>query len=248
METSKVNKQLQIYEQAIPVTKQRHSDLSVRTGDDYRFAAHLNAVPIMTAEFEALALEYPIVFTKMDDAIMPVVVLGLRNEENLFVTPEGSWRARYLPAFIRRYPFVFAKAEGNDQVILCIDESFSGCNREGQGAALFDADGNETDYFKKMFGFATTFQREAQMTRDFCARLAGHDILTSGEFRFRVGGDAMAATRGLLSVDREKLQALSTEALGDLAKAGDLEKIHAHMLSVRNGEALAARLNKRTAN
>ena len=39
----------------------------------------------------------------------PVALLGLRNEENLFIAEDGSTDAHYIPAFARRCPFELAE-------------------------------------------------------------------------------------------------------------------------------------------
>ena len=69
---------------------------------------------------------------------MPVAVLGVRDQENRYVTTEGRWEAKYIPAFIRRYPFVFSSGADNSKFTLCIDEDFTGCNQKGLGQQLFD--------------------------------------------------------------------------------------------------------------
>ena len=118
--------QLLIYEKTAPVTNQRHRDWSIKKGADCTFAKHVNAVPLTAVEFGAASAEYAIVFTGTAGAYMPTVILGMRDRQNLYLNEDGSWRAKYLPAFIRRYPFVFASDEGGKRFTLCLDEAFSG--------------------------------------------------------------------------------------------------------------------------
>jgi hypothetical protein len=120
--------QLMIYESAVPVGSQRHRALSVRGGKEFGFAHGLNSVPLPAAEFGASVGEYPIVFAGPDDAVMPTAILGRRDGENLFLDDGGTWSAKYVPAFIRRYPFVFARPDAGEAFTLCVDEKFSGCN------------------------------------------------------------------------------------------------------------------------
>ena len=92
--------QLLIYEKAVTVTNQRHRDWSIKKGTDYTFAKHVNAVPLTAVEFSAAAAEYAIVFTGTAEANMPAVILGMRDRQNLYLNEDGTWRAKYLPAFI----------------------------------------------------------------------------------------------------------------------------------------------------
>src|SRR5262245_19999312 len=78
----------------------------------------------MAAEFSSAALEYAIVFGDKGDVVMPVAVLGVRTDENLYVTMQGGWQAKYIPAFVRRYPFVFFSRDEGKTFTLCIDEAF----------------------------------------------------------------------------------------------------------------------------
>ena len=145
-----MEKQMMIYERAVPVSKERHRGLSVRTGHDYGFASDLSAVPLLATEFENASREYPIIFSATNGGCTPSALVGLRDAENLFVTADHGWDAKYIPAFIRRYPFVFSQAPGDDKFILCIDEDFSGCNQDGEGDALFDEAGETSDYLHRM--------------------------------------------------------------------------------------------------
>jgi len=103
-----------IYEAAVPVSHTRHLNWSVEVGTDYAFCRNVNAVPLMAAEFASAACEYAIVLGGTGDVVMPVAVLGVRPDQNLYVTSQGGWQAKYIPAFVRRYPFVFA-SRGNGE-------------------------------------------------------------------------------------------------------------------------------------
>ncbi len=41
-----MTKQLMFYEEATPISKERHADISVRSGTDYSFAKNVNSVPV----------------------------------------------------------------------------------------------------------------------------------------------------------------------------------------------------------
>lgn len=237
-----MEKQMMIYERAVPVSKDRHKNFSVQTGADYGFAGDMNAVPLLAAEFENASREYPIIFIKTDDGFVPTAMVGLRDAENLFLTAGNGWDAKYIPAFIRRYPFVFSHDADKDTFTLCIDETYPGCNQDGEGEALFDEAGESSDYLSRMFGFTKTYQHELQKTRAFCDVMSELDILTPGAVNFQMRDGKKRSTKGLLSVDRERLNALPAKKLSELAKSGDLEKIYAHLLSLGTLDTIGARL------
>ena len=122
-----MSKQLLIYESAHPVNPGRHGGVSVEPGTDYAFSAGVNAVPLMAIEFPRASAEYAIVFTSEGDAVMPAAVLGIRNEQNLYLSPDAQWKADYIPAFIRRYPFVFSSNTEGQTLTLCAAISRRAC-------------------------------------------------------------------------------------------------------------------------
>ena len=103
-----MTKQLLIYQSAVPVSASRHAQVAVEPTDSYAFSAGVNAVPLMAVEFPMAATEYAIVFAGEGDAVMPAVILGARAKENLYLGKENAWQAKYVPAFLRRYPFIFS--------------------------------------------------------------------------------------------------------------------------------------------
>ena len=141
-----MTKQLMIYERAVPISSERHRDWSLEAGRNYAFAKEVNSVPLLAAEFIAAATDYAIVFAGDDKNIFPSVILGMRANENNAVDAEGNWTGGYVPAFLRRYPFVFARSDDGKTFTLCIDEEHEGFNKDGKGERLFDAEGKRTRY------------------------------------------------------------------------------------------------------
>jgi hypothetical protein len=239
-----MSKQLLFYERAAVLTKQRHLNWSVETGTDYAFAQHVNAVPILAAEFVSVAAEYAIVFSKTDEAATPVVLVGLRTDENLYVTENGGWQAKYIPAFVRRYPFVFSSDGEGTTFTLCIDEEYAGCNQEGNGQPLFDEDGEATSYLKSVIEFSRRFQAQYQPTAAMCKRLVELDLLVPMQAQFTMAhdGERKMSLKGFWAVDRDRLKALSGEQLAELANNDWLELIYAHLISMKNFTAMSERL------
>lgn len=58
-----------------------------------------------------------------------------------------------MPAFLRRYPFVFSSNDDASTFTLCIDEEFDGLNQDGRGERLFDSEGERTQYLQNVLGF-----------------------------------------------------------------------------------------------
>lgn len=234
--------QLLIYETAVPVSNARHGGWSVEAGGSYGFSRQVNSVPLMAAEFPPAAAEYAIIFSGNDDVIMPAVILGMRGEENVYLDQAGGWQAKYIPAFIRRYPFVFAGDNSGKTLTLCIDEAFAGCNQEGRGERLFTDEGKPTPYVDRVLQFLQDYQLQFKRTQAFCKKLKELDLLEPMQAQVSLPSGERLSLTGFMAVERKKLKALSAEALADLAKTDALELIYLHLQSIRNFYSMRDRL------
>jgi SapC len=244
-------KQLLIYETVVPLSASRHRDSAVELDGTYDFSGKVNSVPLMAVEFPHAAAEYAIVFAGNDGNPMPAVILGVRGNENLYISKDKAWEAKYIPAFVRRYPFVFSTSPDGKQLILCIDEAFAGFNSEGRGQRLFD-DGKPTPYVDNVLKFLQEFQAQYLRTQAFCNKVKELDILEPMQAQVELASGERLALGGFMAVSRTKLKALPAEKLSELAQTDELELLYVHLQSMRNFLALRDRLaviegGKRTA-
>ena len=232
--------QLLFYTDAHPVNATQPKDLYIKTGTDYGFARNVNSVPLTAAEFPLAAPEYPIVFAGNDEGVVPVVLLGTSKGQNAYVDQDGKWQARYIPAFVRRYPFVFAQGQDKQTLTLCIDQGFSGCNTEGRGERLFDADGERTAYLEQVLGFQRAYQVQHQRTQALCKRLVELDLLASVQ---AVAGGERRVLGSMRVINRARLKELDAETLHGLMKNDILELMYLQLHSMSNlmriGERIA---------
>jgi len=234
-------KQLLIYERAVQVNARQHRDVSIKSGSDFGFAKDVNSVPLMSVEFELACAEYAIVFSGEGSGIMPAALLGVRDNENLYVDENGAWNAKYIPAFVRRYPFVFSSTDGAN-FALCLDEEFHGVNRRGLGERLFDAEGQRTQYLQSVLNFLQAYQAQFEATRAFAQRLVDLDLLEAMQAQFTLRSGQKITLGGFMTVSRARLKALPGDALAKLATSGDLDLIYAHLHSQRNFTPTAERV------
>lgn len=229
------------YRTAVPVTAERHRDWSVKTGESWGFAAAANSVPLTAVEFAEAAAEYPIVFAGTEGAVLPAAILGVQENENLHVGPDGSWLGRYIPAFVRRYPFVFSEDEAGTTFTLHIDETFPGCNQAGRGERLFDADGTRTQYLGTVLAFLQEYQDSFRRTQAYCARLMELGLLQPMQARFTLGSGEQRSLSGFMVIDRARLKALPPDVVADMLARDELECSFLHLASLRHFGGMAER-------
>jgi hypothetical protein len=227
-------KQLLIYQSAMPVSAGRHGKASFEPGRDFGFSAGINAVPLMAVEFIRAATEYAIVFAAAGDDVIPTAVLGVKPDQNLYLNADAQWQAQYVPAFIRRYPFVFSASADGKTLTLCIDESHPGFNTEGRGQRLFMDDAKPSEYTQQVLKFLQEYQAQFERTRAFGKRLKEYELLQPMQAQVTTPQGDKQTLGGFLGVPRERLRALAPEALATLAKTDELELLYLHLYSMRN--------------
>ena len=231
------------YTQAAPLNPGKHGEWRLESRSGYEFSRNANCVPVMAVEFLKAARETPVVFLEQNDTILPVGLLGLRQSENLYLTDKGDWTGDYVPAYIRRYPFIFAASEDGSTFTLCIDESYVGFNQNGVGDALFEEGGTQSPYLEKVLNFMKEYELQYRRTQEFCRIVKSLDLLEPMQARFTLASGEKVALTGFLSISREKLKQVPADKLVDSAAKGVLELIYCHLFSLENFTGLVKRLN-----
>ncbi len=230
------------YERVVALNDKAHAGLRVRPASSFAFAAKTNSVPLVISEFLECAREYPIVFARSEAGPVPAVLLGLREGENLYVGPEGKWDARYVPAFVRRYPFVPGKgAQG--ELLVCIDEA-SPCFDTDLGEPLFEA-GKPTAQLEHAMKFLGEFHQATSATEALGQRLEALGLLRQADSVAQLNDGRQFRLNGLNVVDETKLRNLDRDVVHELVISGNLALIHAHIMSLGNLGALVDRLSQR---
>lgn len=228
-----MTRQLLIYDRISAIGTVSHADVSVQMTGSYAFAARVNSVPLLSVEFEAAALDHPIVFARDGDALFPAALLGLRPDRNEHVDFDGSWTGGYVPAFLRRYPFIFSRQEGQETFTLCLDEAYPGVNREGRGERLFDQDGEKTQWLERQLAFTAEYQTQFHRTRAFCAMLDRLGLLDDAQARYRGASGAEGSMGGFSVLNRTRLKQIGEKDMLDLFRTGGLSLCYAHLHSLQ---------------
>src|SRR5262245_5219820 len=236
--------QLLFYSSAVPLSVQRHRNWAVEPGSDFSFARKTNSVPVMVIEFMKAAAEYSIVFAGDSEKVMPAAILGVQTDANLYVDKDGKWSSKYVPAFVRRYPFVFSIGDDVKTFTVCSDEDYPRVNKEAGGNRWFDDNGELTKYLEGVLNFLKEYQTEHNRTQLFCKKLRELDLLEPMQAQIKLNTGKQVSLTGFKCVSREKLNALAPEKLADLAKSGALELIYVHLYSMKNFTEMMERLSK----
>ncbi len=235
--------ELIFYTKIASLDKSKHGKLKLKPVTDFNFAATTNSVPLLGIEFSEAAKEYPIAFVKgADSEYLPVALLGLRDGENLFVTAEGNWDSRYIPTFVRRYPFAPADV-GEGQMVVCMDEAAT-CLNEEEGDALFAGD-ETTPLVQRVISVLQDYQGQTLRTAEFCKRLADAGLLVESGTQAKLPDGTEFSLGGIYMIDEARLQAMDKEKVFELFDTGELGLVYAQLISMANIQRLFERLHVR---
>lgn len=227
-----------------PVDIVRHARKSVSWGGDFAFARATSAVPLNTIEFVEAVRHYPIVFS-LEEPTMPMVVVGIRPDLNLFVDAGGNWlRDSYIPAYVRRYPFILIDIP-DSRFALGVDEAASSLG-DTADHPLF-VDGKPSPLAEEALKFCMAFQSELNVTRQFCEELAKQDLLIDQSAHFDFKGGQQVTLQGFRIVDQAKLRALPDAVFLRWRNKGYLALVYCHLFSMKSWENVLNLASQRNA-
>lgn len=233
------------YKNVTALNRDEHKNLKLKPVEGFGFAEKTHWLPVAGVEFYQASRHYPIMFVAegegKDEVISPILLAGLELGHNAYVGKDHKWKAdTYLPAFVRRYPFVPATSEGKtdpNEFMLCYDADFAGFNTK-EGTALFNEDGTESEFLKGAVQFLIGLNNDMQRTRVFVDELKKLDLLEKRSADIRNAAGATFQVQDFLVISEEKFAKLTGAQLEKLHKEGFLGWIFAHLMSLANLPAL----------
>jgi hypothetical protein len=231
------------YRRPRPLNSEVDRGKSLRLAPDHSFARGTNSLVLNGDEFRQAMRFYPIVFS-LAEPVSAFAVVGLVDNENLFVGADGKWESdAYVPAYVRRYPFIVMEQPGSTELIVCFDEE-SGLVVESAERPLFES-GQPTKLLQDAIGFCREFHAQHAATTAFVQALAAEGLLVRNEARIVLSSGRQMTLRGFDVVDEAKFNALPDERFLDWRRRGWLQLIYCHLMSMGNFARLVDLATKR---
>ena len=221
-----------LYEGLEPLNRNLHGKFKIRRLNGFARVAGAHAIPVTVDEFAMVQRHFPIVFSAGDNPV-PIALMGLHEGVNTFFDKDGVAREQnfYLPAYLRRYPFVLARLrEESDELSLCFDPTAEAIGEFDEGEPLFDGE-EPSEATKAILQFCEQFEQAGQRTQAFMTEIK--DLLMDGEVAIQPeGADQPFIYRGFQMVDEEKFRNLRGDELRKLNQNGALSLVMAHLFSL----------------
>jgi hypothetical protein len=219
----------QFFKRVVGVTPQTHGALRLNRAAGYGFAAAAQSVPLGLTEIEAAAQHYPVLFAGGANPI-PVALLGVREGQNLFVRPDGSWLAdAYVPAYVRAFPFVFIEDAASKSLFVGVEPDAPHLSPD-QGQPLFE-DGRPSAALNEAIGFCKAYREALVAAGTFARALDAAGVLQEEEatINFTAGGGARV--RGFKLIKPEKLAEVDDATFVEWRRMGWVAAAYAQLYS-----------------
>lgn len=230
------NQQLPLLYSALePLSSNAHRNMKLKVVEKAPVLAKAHAIPVTVDEFPLLARHYPIIFA-IGDRPVPLALMGLSEGVNAFLDEDGHAIQQdvYLPAYIRRYPFLLARLRpDSDELSLCFDPTIGAIGEFEEGQPLFTEDGQPSPTTQAILEFCEQFETAGQRTGAFVDDLQESGLLIDGEVAIQPEGASQPFIyRGFRMVDEEKLRDLRGDELRRMNQKGLLPLLYAHLFSL----------------
>ncbi len=222
-----------MFKQTAALKHDEHANLKILETNDYSYAREVLLAPIVVSEIANVAREFPIVFPE-NETRLPCALMGLEAGHNAYVGEDGRWLANYIPAHVRRYPFILAHLEKTDaseeRFVIAFDPQAPQLNTSN-GHAIFAQGGELSEHMQRRMKLLEHIQRSMPLTRRLVEAIDAAGLLAERVITLSRDGKPTHQIKGMRVIDEEKLNALPHEAFAALRDQGALPLVYAHLLS-----------------
>lgn len=230
------------YNDPVLLRFEEHGDVGLAPGADFGFASEAVAIPLCIGEFVPAMRHYPIVFAA-DSVASPLAVVGIRQGHNLFIERDGGWRAgSYVPAYVRRYPFIGTETPDKARQLLTIDRKsdrfVASVSARSDAQRLFDTEGKPTSTAQSAMAFCHAYHADVVNTLAFAKALDEAKLLSPNHVQIQFPDGAQQTLNGFRSMDEKAFRALPTRTVTDWHATGWLDLATLHLASLQNFQSL----------
>ncbi|MBD9375680.1 SapC family protein [Rhizobium sp. ARZ01] len=234
---------------------EEHGEVGLAPASSFGFARKAEAIPLSISEFAVAMRHFPIVFS-MGERAMPIAVVGIEQRRNLFIGRDGSWRANsYVPAYVRRYPFIVSETPDKARQFLAIDRGSDrfvpSITAHQHGERLFDAVGKPTAIAQSALAFCQAWHADHANTVAFTQAMAGVQVLEPYHADICLPDGSQHQVNGFQAVNEKAFRALPAKTVAEWHANGWLDLVVLHRASLESFQSLldlnAQRANERKA-
>lgn len=222
-----------MYKKLEAINKNEHKNKGINEITSFEYSKELLNAPLVVSEFFEACKNYPIFFAKdKDEKWFASVLLGYKQNENVFVNEKGIWKElHYIPAFIRSYPFIFVNQENKKDLILAVDGEY--ITQKDNSKKLFDEKGENSEFLNNVLTFLNQFHSDSLATVKFVKQLEEFELLEEKSVTI-TKEDNKYNLNGFYIINEEKLKNLDEDKKKEICTQNFYPLITAHLISLSN--------------
>ena len=225
------------------LTSDQHRSIAVDTRARPEYGDVVNRAVALSAEFNELHREYPLLLRKTNEepGFVAHAILGFEKDENLFVERD-RWISTFVPATLARGPFSLGYIRGEDGdaapagARIMLDEQHPRLRADGQ--PVFLPLGGDTPYLEGIKRVLKTVDTGLRTDRLFYRELMAMELLEEIKIEISVFPELRYDFGGYHTINQPKLAALNGEQLLALHRLGLLGPIYFLISSLGNFQKL----------
>lgn len=225
-----------------------HGDLKVVPNAALIQAAKQHIIGVKVNELGQVLSDMPIFFTRVDlapddpHAWSLSAITGLHPGTNLFVVDE-QWDGVYLPSALRTFPLYLMPATGEQAGYSVGIEPESPMFSRTEGTALFDNDGNASEYLSQLTVQLDADIKHEVLTYRFVKQLSELKLLREIDVVVTFDDHKLHTLKGLHTINEDKFREFSDETILALQENGHMASIYAMLFSIYQLHGLVKRHN-----
>jgi len=221
-----------------------HQNLKVIAHPSDSRGDKVGSVLTFPTEYGSMMLEYPIFFRKdpQTGEFCSVALLGLQEDENLFLTGE-QWHGHYLPLAFARGPFVISYQDqtelgkSENEPVISIDRESPKVSLQ-KGESLFDSNGQASQFTQQVNRYLLAIHKGIEFSRAMFASFISCDLIEPVDLDIKLEDGSQFKIAGNYTIHEEKLLNLDGDTLVQLNKKGYLQAAYAVIASLNNMKKL----------
>jgi len=214
-----------------PLRPDTHAHLGWRPASGFGFARQIALVPLAATEIGRVAQVMPVAFRKNEARWGAVGVMGPVAGTNIYVAREGKWRASFVPALLRVYPFCLDEAGE-----LALWEDYRPERLAAEDVAPFFNGAGWSPRVEQTLKFLKAVQAGISAVAPALYELEAQGVLMPWDVPGIDMPQPEIALRGLYALDPKALDRLDEDAILSLFRAGALRWLYAHLDSQHHAQ------------
>lgn len=220
------------------INSQSMAKSALKTNPWLDIAKTAQLIPINITECKPVCTDMPIIFSPIGRP-MPIAMTSFLSDTNSFIK-NGEWQAdTYVPAALRRYPFVLGNINSEGKQPLYIDSNAISDDHEHP---LFNETGNSEKILENAIKHCKEYDDHLKITENIIDTIDSLDLFKETQLVITNKAGEEKKTGIFKIIDNDKYKNLSDEHIVTLQKNHGLWVIHTHIISMSKTQNIASNL------